>query len=191
MVDDSLLFFYGVILQAAFYPCVRGPLARKVQFRLRWDQIDMEAGILTIPLPKGGKTRPVPLSDGAQAILRSLDSFTRSPWVFPSPKNPLHSWNPQSFVNHTFSPSLQKTGIQGACWHTLRHTAASRRIMAGVDLVAVKEILGHRDIVTTLRYSHLSPGHLQDAINRGILIGTVTSPKTSRAHSRRSRLASD
>jgi hypothetical protein len=61
MVDDSLLFFYGVILQAAFYPCVRGPLARKVQFRLRWDQIDMEAGILTIPLPKGGKTRHVPI----------------------------------------------------------------------------------------------------------------------------------
>jgi hypothetical protein len=70
-----------------------------------------------------------------------------------------------------------QAGIQGACWHTLRHTAASRRIMAGVDLVAVKEILGHRDIVTTLRYSHLSPGHLQDAINRGSLIGTVTSPK--------------
>ena len=59
-----------------------------------------------------------------------------------------------------------QAGIQGACWHTLRHTAASRRIMAGVDLVAVKEILGHRDIVPTLRYSHLSPGHLQDAINR-------------------------
>ena len=76
-----------------------------------------------------------------------------------------------------------QAGIQGACWHTLRHTAASRRIMAGVDLVAVKEILGHRDIVTTLRYSHLSPGHLRDAINRGSLIGTVTKTVTSDVHS--------
>jgi site-specific recombinase XerD len=42
--------------------------------------------------------------------------------------------------------------------------------MAGVDLVAVKEILGHRDIETTLRYSHLSPGHLKDAVNKGSLI---------------------
>ena len=33
--------------------------------------------------------------------------------------------------------------------------------MAGVDLVSVKEILGHRDIQTTLRYPHLSPGHLE------------------------------
>ena len=39
--------------------------------------------------------------------------------------------------------------------------------MAGVDLVVVKEILGHRDIQTTLRYAHLAPGHLQDAVNRG------------------------
>ncbi len=153
-------------------------LRREEQFRLRWDQIDLESGIVTIPLPKGGKTRHVPLSDGAQAILRSLDSFIRSPWVFPSPKNPLHSWNPQSFVNHVFSPSLQKAGIQGVCWHTLRHTAASRRVMAGVDLVSVKEILGHRDIQTTLRYAHLAPGHLRDAVNRGSLAGTVTKTVT-------------
>ena len=54
--------------------------------------------------------------------------------------------------------------------------------MAGVDLVAVKEILGHRDIVTTLRYAHLSPGHLREAINRGSLIGTVTKTVTSLKH---------
>ena len=50
--------------------------------------------------------------------------------------------------------------------------------MAGVDLVAVKEILGHRDIQTTLRYSHLSPGHLREAVNRGSLIQTVTKTVT-------------
>ena len=46
--------------------------------------------------------------------------------------------------------------------------------MAGVDLVSVKEILGHRDIETTMRYAHLAPGHLLDAVNRGSLNGTVT-----------------
>jgi len=153
-------------------------LRREEQFRLRWDQVDMETGIVTIPLPKGGKTRHVPLSDGAQAILRSLDSFLRSPWVFPSPVDPLNPWNPQSFINHIYSPALRRAGVQGACWHTLRHTAASRRVMAGVDLVAVKEILGHRDIETTLRYSHLTPGHLRGAVNRGSLAGTGTKTGT-------------
>jgi hypothetical protein len=52
--------------------------------------------------------------------------------------------------------------------------------MAGVDLVSVKEILGHRDIQTTLRYAHLAPGHLRDAVNRGSLSGTVTSQKGKR-----------
>lgn len=52
--------------------------------------------------------------------------------------------------------------------------------MAGVDLVSVKEILGHRDIQTTLRYAHLAPAHLQDAVNRGSLAGTVTIVKGNR-----------
>lgn len=63
-------------------------------------------------------------------------------------------------IRWTVAPScgvptaLRKAGIQGANWHTLRHTAASRRVMAGVDLVSVKKIMGHRNIETTLRYSH-------------------------------------
>jgi len=47
--------------------------------------------------------------------------------------------------------------------------------MAGVDLLTVKEILGHRDINTTLRYSHLAPDHLHNAINQ---IGTDTKTDT-------------
>ncbi|MCA9473316.1 MAG: hypothetical protein KC594_14740, partial [Nitrospira sp.] len=50
-----------------------------------------------------------------------------------------------------------------------------------MDLYAVKEILGHREIQTTMRYAHLSPGYLQDAVNRGSLsgIGSKTGSKLS------------
>ena len=41
--------------------------------------------------------------------------------------------------------------------------------MAGVDLYAVKHILGHEDIQTTMRYAHLSPDYLKEAVNRGSL----------------------
>jgi hypothetical protein len=51
--------------------------------------------------------------------------------------------------------------------------------MAGVDLVSVKEILGHRDIQTTLRYAHLASDHLREAVNRGSLAGTVTKTVTA------------
>jgi integrase len=154
------------------------------QLSCRWDQIDFENGMVTLPLPKGGRTRHVPLSDGAKAILRAFESFTRSPYVFPSVRDPLTPLNPDSFLRNVFRPSLRKAGIQDACWHTLRHTAASRRIMCGVDLVTVKEILGHQDIQTTMRYSHLSPAHLKEGVNRGGLgvdmLAPVHTPQKNR-----------
>jgi hypothetical protein len=77
-----------------------------------------------------------------------------------------------AFVDRVYAPALKKTGISGVRWHTLRHTAASRRIMAGVDLYSIKEFLGHRNIETTLRYAHLAPSHLKHAANRGSLFET-------------------
>ncbi|GJL67707.1 MAG: integrase [Nitrospirales bacterium] len=154
-------------------------LRRADQFSLKWSQVTLETSTLVIPLPKGGKTLHIPLSEGAKGLLRSLDSFLTSPYVFPSPDNPLKPRSPICFVAKVFKPALKKAGISDGRWHDLRHTAASRRVMAGVDLYAVKEILGHRDISTTLRYAHLSPGFLQDAVNRGSLFGTGTKTGTS------------
>jgi len=166
-------------------------LRREEQFSLRWDQVGWESRTLTIPLPKGGKTRHVPLSDAALSILRSLDTLD-SPWVFPRESNRLLPGSADSFVNRKYAPALRKAGIKGACWHTLRHTAASRLVMAGVDLYAVKEILGHRDIKTTLRYVHLAPGYLHQAVNRigagmenqdGTVTKTVTDGKAEEVES--------
>jgi len=153
-------------------------LRRGEQFTLRWNQVDLENEVLTLPMPKGGKTRHVPLSEGAKDILRSFDSFLRSAWVFPGLKDVAHPMDSRAFLRRSFEPGLRRAGITGACWHSLRHTAASRRVMAGVDLVSVKEILGHRDIETTMRYAHLAPGHLREAVNRGSLSGTVTKTVT-------------
>ena len=141
--------------------------------------MDLENGILTLPMPKGGKTRHVPLSEEAKAILRSFDSFLGPLGSFPGLKDVSQPMDSRPSFGGHLSPVFVKAGFCGVCWHSLRHTAASRRIMAGVDLVSVKEILGHRDIQTTLRYAHLAPGHLRDAVNRGSLSGTVTKTVTS------------
>ena len=180
--EDELARLRGVMQQGewelvAF--AIETGLRRGEQFRLRWDQVDLGNGVLTLPLPKGGKTRHVPLSEEARAILRSFGSFLRSAWVFPGLKDVTQPMDSRAFLRRSFEPGLRKAGIVGVCWHSLRHTAASRRVMAGVDLVSVKEILGHRDIQTTLRYAHLAPGHLRDAVNRGSLSGTVTKTVTS------------
>ncbi len=141
-------------------------LRRGDQFSLKWSQVSMETSTVVIPISKGGKTLHIPLSEGAKDLLRSLDSFLTSPYVFPSPGNPLKARSPICFIAKVFKPALKNAGIVDGRWHDLRHTAASRRVMAGVDLYAVKEILGHRDISTTVRYAHLSPGFLQEAMNQ-------------------------
>ena len=75
----------------------------------------------------------------------------------------------RAFLRRAFEPVLKKAGIQDASWHTLRHTTASRLVMAGVPLPIVKEVLGHRKIQTTLRYAHLAPSHIQAAMEKGSL----------------------
>ncbi len=138
------------------------------QFALRWNQISFDAKTLTIPLPKGNRTRRVPLSKNALTILRSQGSLLESPWVFPDALNPLEHRNPYR-VAEQFKRVLRRAGIVDASWHTLRHTGASRRLMAGVDIVTVSKILGHTTIQTTMRYAHLVKSHVEDAINRGSL----------------------
>ena len=49
-------------------------------------------------------------------------------------------------------------------FHDLRHVFASRLIMNGVDLPTVKELLGHKTIAMTLRYTHLSSDHKMQAV---------------------------
>jgi len=63
-----------------------------------------------------------------------------------------------------FRRACERAGIEPCSPHTLRHTFASRLVMAGVDLRTVQELLGHKDIKMTLRYTHLAPAHKRAAI---------------------------
>lgn len=146
-------------------------LRRGEQFGLRWSQVDVENKVLSLPMPKGSKSRYVPLTDGACALLSRWDSFTKSPFVFPG-KDPLKPLDARSFVKRYFEPALRRAGIVGASWHSLRHTAATRRVLDGASLYGVKELLGHRDIKTTERYSHLTPGFMRETVEKGSLFAS-------------------
>ncbi len=72
----------------------------------------------------------------------------------------------QNYVNRVLLPALKAAKIAGFSWHCFRHTFASRLVMVGVDLRTVQELLGHKTLAMTLRYSHLSPAHQLDAVQR-------------------------
>ncbi len=63
-----------------------------------------------------------------------------------------------------FERAVRKAGLEDFTFHDLRHTFASRLVMAGVDLPTVQSLMGHKDISMTLRYTHLSSDHKQRAV---------------------------
>lgn len=64
--------------------------------------------------------------------------------------------------------SIAKAGIERTFgrigWHDLRHTYASHLAMRGVDLLSIKQLLGHTDIATTMKYAHLLPSATAHAV---------------------------
>jgi len=78
-------------------------------------------------------------------------------------------------VKRSFMSACKKAGIQGLRFHDLRHTAATRMIENGANIVAVSKILGHSDIKITMRYAHPEDS-LKDAVEK--LANLITKQKT-------------
>ena len=68
-------------------------------------------------------------------------------------------------LTRCFEKAVAKAKLGSVTFHTLRHTAASHMVMAGVDITSVKEFMRHKSITITLRYAHLSPGHQMAAVD--------------------------
>ena len=151
---------------------VHGPWARLAiltglrqseQFRLQWTDVDWERGILTLPTTKAGGVQYAHLNEEAKVILRGLDSWHRSKWVFPS-ENPATPLNARNFYNRVWGPAVTAVGIEWATWHDLRHTFASRLAMSGQNEGTIATLLRHSTTALVKRYAHLSQPHLKAAI---------------------------
>ena len=93
---------------------------------------------------------------------------------------------------HWFEKAVTDAGITDFTWHCLRHTFASRLVMAGVDLRIVQELMGHKTIQMTCRYAHLAPQHQLAAVERLCVMPaerTGTKNATRRSKSRTPVLA--
>lgn len=116
------------------------------------------------------------MNDHVMEILRGLPSRMKSTFVFPSETGET-ALNANNFINRVWNPARMKATLGDLHWHDLRHTLASRPVMAGVDLRTVQELMGHKTITMTLRYSHLSPTHQREAVQR--LMQEPTAAKTA------------
>lgn len=132
---------------------------------LEWDDIDWNEKRIHIRIkehwsPKG-EERKIPINHNVQRILKTLPK--RSGWVFTTKTG---SQVRQQGTWTAFKLACQRAKLDSATLHTLRHTFASHLVMAGVDLATVSKLLGHKNISTTMIYSHLSPDHLSQAVEK-------------------------
>ena len=58
----------------------------------------------------------------------------------------------------------------------LRHTFASHFVITGGNILTLQKVLGHASVTMTMRYAHLAPDHLQDALRRNPIFDTFSTP---------------
>jgi site-specific recombinase XerD len=135
-------------------------MRRGEQFWLHWKDVDIDRGNLTVK----GKTgrRHLVANETAIAALRKLHALSGEK-EFVCPDNDgmaKRDWRTWLF------DAVKEAGVEDFHWHDLRHTFASRLVMAGVDLRTVQELLGHKSIVQTMKYAHLSADHRKLAVRK-------------------------
>jgi len=124
---------------------------------LKWDDIDLKQRLIFVRNSKNGEGREIPL---AVELLRELRSLSKTgEYVFS-----LDGHSRIQSIRTGFENARKRARISDFTFHDLRHTFASHLVMSGVDLLTVKELLGHKSINMTLRYSHLSPAHKRKAV---------------------------
>ena len=139
-------------------------LRRGEMFNLKWSDINLDTKTLTIQgkTAKSGQTRHLPLNlEVIKTLMQWKDQTSDNGLIFPNKLGKRFHTIKRSWAN-----IIKSAGITRFRWHDLRHDFASKLVMAGVPLNTVRELLGHTDLKTTLRYAHLAPDHKADAVER-------------------------
>ena len=110
---------------------------------------------------KGGYVYHVPMNGKVRAAVDALIQRADTELLFP----PVRSKKNNRSVDYAFGEACRKAGIVDFRWHDMRHTFASQLVIHGVSIDRVSKLMGHKSILMTMKYAHLSPQTLQDAVN--------------------------
>lgn len=127
---------------------------------LEWRCVDFEKNIITLLVTKNGKKREIPISSALKTELEILKEAKLGKYVF---TNPITTTR-YADLKRAFTTLCSIADVKGFRFHDLRHSAATRMVASGVDIVTVKEVLGHSEITTTMRYSHSGEAQKVNAV---------------------------
>lgn len=126
---------------------------------LRWSDIDFAVHFIFIKETKSGNARKVPMNGPVAETLKGIKREGEHVFYYPETKEKI------SNIKRSFKTACRRAALPDLRFHDLRHSVATTMVSGGVDLVTVKEILGHSKIETTMRYAHPTPENKRKAVN--------------------------
>jgi len=131
-------------------------------FNLKWEDVNMKEGYILVRESKNNDSRIIPINKVLMETLNSVTNNGSGEYIFSH-----NSGNdPVKTFKTAFNSAIRRSGAKKFRFHDLRHTFASKLVMAGVDIVTVQELMGHKSINMTKRYSHPTPEHKRHAVER-------------------------
>lgn len=127
---------------------------------MRWDQINFERAVWTIPETKNGEAHSVALTEVALAILRQRAEALVNEYVFPGEGAAGHLVSPKK----AWARLLNRAGIEDLRIHDLRRTMGSWQALTGTSLHIIGKSLGHKDESTTQVYARLTLDPIRKAM---------------------------
>lgn len=155
--EEKLLAAAAPHLRPIIITALNTGMRRGEVLNLTWEDVDFEQGFIAISNTKNGEMRKVPISKRLTRTLKSGKKIGQ--YMFCKADG-----NKYGNIVKAFRSAVKRSGIKYCRFHDLRHTFATRLVMAGVDLVTVKELLGHKTLSMTVRYSHPTADHKRWAV---------------------------
>jgi site-specific recombinase XerD len=166
---------HRMLFRTAYATGLRSAEVRHLQI----GHIDSARMLLHVVQGKGAKDRYVPLSQPLLAELREYWRVYRPQhWLFPGnpPERPLHGCS----IQRALTRAAQEAGLRKRVSpHTLRHSFATHLLEAGVDVLTIQKLLGHRDVATTAIYTHITRQRLQNIVSPLDLLPSQESTRQS------------
>lgn len=141
-------------------------MRRSEVLAIRKEHVDLARRVIHVPRAKAGP-REQPITQELADFLSSYMAASQpgTPWLFPSPgARSGHAMD----IRKPFRRAVAAAGLNAdeVVRHTLRHTAITHLVQAGVDLPTVKRISGHKTLAMVERYAHQNGAHIQTAMDK-------------------------
>ena len=168
MLVQQMTDFYDLVILLLDTGARHGEISR-----IEWSRINLEDRTIALWRPKVHNESVLYMTDRVHEVLSRRYANRINQFVFNS-----KAGTSRGSLTHIFQKAFKRAAIEGCTAHTLRHTHATRLIQNGLNLYEVKEILGHADIKTTMRYAHIEQAQVslkaRDVINKLNLVQQIS-----------------